>query len=327
MGIGAVGSNAQFGFAEETTWASGTPTIDNFIPFLSESIQLERNIVTTDAIRGASSRSIWRTGAESVGGDLSVEIQPTGMNTLFKHTLGRASTAGPSGSGFYVHKIFPSGVLPEGLAIEVGRTGSAGGTFTYRGMKVNQMSLNCSVGEPLTATFSFLGKLEEQSQADPTTVTSISSLNPLTFDEGAITIDGTSQEVQGFSLTVNNNLIEDKGTMGSVYRAAIPRSGFRDVNGSLNLEFDDLGLYNKYVNGTTAALKFSFTSDDLAVTGKAYSLVIDCPKVVFTGSTPTVSGPDLIFYDQPFISLYDDDQGNEHKEEIRITAVSAESSI
>jgi len=329
MGIGAVGSNAQFGYAEEATWASGTPTIASFVPFLSESLQLEREIVTTDAIRGDSARSIWRTGFETVGGDLSVEVQPTGMTTLFKHALGRVATAGPSGSGFYVHDIYPSGVLPEGLAVEVGRTGVAGGTFTYRGMKVNQLALNCSVGEPLTATFSFLGKTETATQANPTAVTStsISSLNPLTFDEGAILQDGTAQEVQGFSLTINNNLIEDKGNLGSAQRAQIPRSGFRDVTGSLNLEFDDLGMYNKYVNGTETALKLTFTADDLAVAGQAYLLQIDCPRVVFTGETPTVSGPDLIFHDMPFIALYQSSNTDGFQDEIRFRAISTETSV
>ena len=324
--IGAVGSDAQFGFAEEALWASGTPTISKFIPFLSESLQLERNIVTTDAIRGATARSIWREGAEKVGGDLSVEVQPAGMYTLFKHALGRAWTAGPSGSSHYHHKIYPSGTLPEGLRLEIGRTGVSGGNFLYKGCKVNQLTLNCSVGEPLTATFSFLGKDETATQTNPTTATSISTLNPLTFDEGAITVDGVSQEVAGFSITVNNNLIEDKGALGSRYRVAIPRSGFRDVTGSLNLEFDNLTLYNKYTAGTESALKLLFTSDDL-IGSQAYTLSVDCPRIVFTGTTPNVGGPELIYYDMPFIALYDTTQGDGFKDEIRIEAISTDTSI
>jgi len=326
--IGAVGSDSQFGFAEETVWASGSPTINKFIPFLSESIQLERNIVTTDAIRGSTARSVWRTGACRVGGDLNIEVQPVGMYTLFKHALGRVVTAGPSGSGHYVHKIYPSGSLPVGLRLEVARgTGLSGGLFEYRGCKVNQLALNCSVGEPLTATVSFLGKDEVVNQQSPTAASSISSLNPLTFDEGALTIDGTSQEVAGFSLTINNNLAEDKGALGSLYRVALPRSGFRDVTGSLNLEFDDITTYNKYTGGTETALKLLFTSDDMAAGTQAHSLQIDCPRIVFTGSTPVVGGPDLIYYDMPFVALFDSTQGHEHQSEVRVTAITSDETI
>lgn len=327
--IGAVGSDSQFGFAEETVWASGSPTINKFIPFLSESLALERNVVMTDAIRGDTARSIWREGAERTGGDLNVEVQPVGMFTLFKHALGRVETAGPSGAGdHYVHDIYPSGSLPEGLRLEIGRSGVAGGTFEYRGCKINQMVLNCSVGEPLTATFSFLGKDEITSQSAPTTVGTISSLNPLTFDEGTLTIDGTTQEVAGFSITINNNLVEDKGALGSRYRVALPRSGFRDVTGTLNLEFDDLGMYSKYTGGTETGLKLRFISDDLVGTGtQEHELQIDCPRIVFTGTTPVVGGPDLIYHDMPFVALYDSDQGHRFQNEVRIKVITSDTSI
>jgi len=325
--IGAVGSNAQFGFAEETVWASGTPTIDKFIPFLNESIQLERNIVMTDAIRGNSARSVWREGAENVGGDLNVEVQPVGMYTLFKHALGRAITAGPSGSGHYAHDIYPSGSLPAGLRLEIGRTGVAGGNFEYRGCKINQMALNCSVGEPLSATFSFLGKDEIATSEEPTTATSISVLNPLTFDEGALTVDGNTQEIAGFSLTIDNSLKDDKGALGDRYRVAIPRAGFRDVTGTLNLEFDNLDMYNKYTDGTETAIKLLFTSDDMAAGAQPHTLQIDCPRIVFTGTTPVVGGPDLIYYDQPFVALRAPDEGDGFQDEVRIRAINSESSI
>ncbi len=330
VNIGAVGSDSQFGFAEEAVWASGTPTIDKFIPFLSESLMLERNVVTTDSIRGDTARSIWREGAERVGGDLNVEVQPVGMYTLFKHALGRVSdAAGPSGAGsHYAFDVYPSGGLPEGLRLEIGRSGAAGGTFEYRGCKINQMVLNCSVGEPLTATFSFLGKDELTEQENPTAVGTISGLNPLTFDEGTITIDGVSQEVAGFSLTINNNLVEDKGALGSRYRVAIPRSGFRDVTGTLNLEFDNLTMYNRYTGGTETGLKLSFTSDDLIGGGtQAHVLEIDCPRIIFTGTTPVVGGPDLIYHDMPFVALYDSSGGHNFKDEVRMRMITSDSSI
>lgn len=324
----AIGSNAQFGFAEETVWASGTPTINHFIPFTSESIVLEKNIITTDAIRGESRRSVWREGASRVGGDVNAEIQPTQeFCVLMEHALGRSETAGPSGSpaATYVHDIYPSGTLPEGLRLEVSRDA---GVFRYKGMKVNTMTLNCAVGEPLSATFSLIGE-RETTTANITTADSISTLNPITFDEGTLYVDGTAQEVSGFTLTVANNLAEDKGQLGSKYRAAIPRSGFRDVTGSLNMEFDNFTMYNKYVNGTAAALALHFTSDDTISTGSdVYKVNIDCPRVIFTGTTPTVDGPDLIYHDMPFIALATDSPTEDWKRyEVRIKVQNASSAV
>lgn len=327
--MAGIGSNAQFGFGEEVVWASGTITRTKFIPFTSESIVLEKNMVVTDAIRGGSARSVWREGAYRVGGDVSADLQPTGdFGTLLKHALGRVATAGPSGTPevVYVHEIFPSGTLPEGLRVEVDRDA---GNFVYDGMKVNNVTLNCAVGEPLSVTFSMLGRSETTGGAK-TAGASISTLNPLTFDEGALTVDGTSQEVSGFTMSINNNLKEDKGALGSKYRVALPKGGFRDVTGSLNMEFDDLTMYNKYVNGTESALALKFTSDDV-ITGassETYELHIECPRVIFTGTTPTVSGPDLIYHDMPFTALATSSPSEDwQRYEVRIKLINGSSTI
>jgi len=326
--MSTVGSNASIGFGEETVWASGTTTISKFFPFISESIKLERNVVATDAIRGNAARSVWREGAERTGGDISVEVQPTDeIGTLIKHAMGRVVNAGPSGTdSYYVHDIYPSGSLPAGLKFEVDRDTKY---FRYKGCKINELTLECAVNEPLSATFSILG-YDEVTSSQGTAVTGLSTLNPLTFDEGALTIDGTSQEVSGFSLTINNNLKEDKGQLGSRYRAAIPRSGFRDVTGTLNMEFDDFTIYNLYTGGTEASLALKFTSDDTISGNDNYKLNIECPRIVFTGETPVVDGPDIVYHDMPFTAFATDGANiteDWHRYEIRIKLINGDATI
>lgn len=316
--MASVGSNAAIGLGQETLWGSGTVAVTKFFPFVSEGITKTKEVQFSNAIRGSTARSIWRTGKTSVGGDINVEVIPdsAGIFTLFYNALGRVVTAGPSGSGYYTHRIMPSGVLPEGLRVEVERDAAA---FTYSGMKVQNMSMECRVGDPLTATFTLIGK-DEETSADPTTATTISTLNPLTYDEGSLYIDGsaTATEISGFSISVANSLAEDKGALGSASRIALPRSGFREVTGTLNAEFDNLLNYNRFVNGTETSLHLSFVSDDEAATGTDYQLDIYLPRVVFTGNTPTVSGPDLIYHDLPFLALYSSSGGYDEQDEIRM---------
>ena len=326
----SVGSNAQMGFGEETLWASGTITISKFIPFISEGLQLTKNVVMTESIRGSSAHSIHQEGANRVGGDIQVEVQPVGMWTLFKHALGRRFTAGPSGSGFYHHRILPSGALPEGLRLEVGR--DSGGTFTYKGIKVNTLEMTCAVGDPLRATFGLLGYDETASASAPTAVTSMSAVSPYNFDQAVVYIDGvaaaTTVEVSGFTLNINNNLAEDKGKLGSKYRAAIPRNGFREVTGTLNVEFDNLYNYNRFINQTEHAVQIRFTHNEMAAGSTAHQLDIVLPRVVFTGETPTASGPDLIYHDLPFIALFDPSEGNDQEQdEVRLQVITSDATI
>lgn len=325
----SVGSNAQFGFAEETLWASGTVTINKFVPFLSESFKLDKNVVMTQSIRGSAAHSVHQEGANRTSGDLQVEVQPVGMWTLFKHALGRAFTAGPSGSGHYHHRILPSGNLPEGLRVEVGR--DQGGTFTYKGVKINTLELNCAVGEPLKATFGCLGYDETQSTGVPTapSATAISSTSPYNFDQATVYVGGTSNaiEVTSLTLNVNNNLKEDKGKLGSKYRAAIPRNGFREVTGTLNVEFDNLYNYNRFINQTEHAMQVSFVSDQMAAGTTPHSLNVFLPRVVFTGETPSASGPELIYHNLPFVALFDSGEGDQEKDEIRLQVITSDATI
>jgi len=84
------------------------------------------------------------------------------------------------------------------------------------------------------------------------------------------------------------------------------------VEGTLNLEFDKLDMYRKFVNGTAADVTFTFTggdyitSDDDVVSDTKYSLSLRFPNLKFSGSTPLAGGPDIIVTDYPFVALYDD---------------------
>jgi hypothetical protein len=318
----SVGSNAVIGIGQETLWGSGTVTVTKFIPFVSESITKTKEVQFSNAIRGSTSRSIWRTGKTSVGGDISVEVIPdsAGIFTLFYNALGRVVTAGPSGAGYYTHRIMPSGTLPEGMRVEVERDAAA---FTYSGMKVQNMTMECKVGDPLTASFTLIGD-DETTSDTPTTSTTISTLNPLTYDEGNLYVDGsaTATEISGFSISLANNLAEDKGALGSASRVALPRSGFREVTGTLSAEFDNLLNYNRFINGTETVLKLSFVSDNHCAGTTDYQLDIHLPRVVFTGNTPTVGGPDLIYHDLPFLALYSTNGGYDEKDEIRMILTS-----
>lgn len=158
---------------------------------------------------------------------------------------------------------------------------------------------------------------------DETSGASYSSIDPLAGFDGALTIDGSSQPIMGWECTVNNNLFGDKYHLGEKVRAALPEQR-RSVEGSMNVEFDDLDLYRRFVNNTTGNVVITFTSDSYVadtVLGNSrtqYSLAIRQPNIRFNGSTPTIEGEGIITVDMPYVALYDDTNSIP---EIRITLV------
>ncbi len=141
--------------------------------------------------------------------------------------------------------------------------------------------------------------------------TSYSAVEAFTGVEGALTIAGSAQDIQGFSATVNNNLYGDKFHMGVKTRAKLPEQK-RLVEGSVTVEFDNLDLCRKFINGTQSNFVFTFTSPDyvtstvLGDSKTQYAMAVRLPAVEFDGETPTASDESLIQTDMPFVALFDD---------------------
>ena len=155
------------------------------------------------------------------------------------------------------------------------------------------------------------------------TASDYSTLDPFAGFDGALTIDGASQGIMGWNCTLNNNLYPDKYHLGERVRGALPEQR-RTVEGSMNVEFDNLDLYRRFLNGTAGDLIMVFTSDTYisdSVLGNSlsqYGLTIRQPNVEFNGTTPTIADEGIITVDMPYVALYDDANAIP---ELRITLV------
>ena len=148
--------------------------------------------------------------------------------------------------------------------------------------------------------------------------------------QGAVLVDHDDgrglvpQAIMGLDFTLNNNLYADKFELGDRQRAAvIPQR--RSVEGTMNLEFDDLDIYRMMVNGVEGDLRITFTSEDyIGGSSTPYSFQIRFPKTKYSGGTPNVADESLIRADFPFIGLWDDDND---LPDIRITLTNGQSYI
>ncbi len=140
-------------------------------------------------------------------------------------------------------------------------------------------------------------------------------LNPLTSFKAAVYINGVANEVLTASWTLNNNLFADKFQLGDRFRAGLPEQQ-RTVEGSITVEFDDMILYNNYVDGAKGYLEIRCIEDDnridsqgaqTAPTGHWVYSQEHCifPKIYYSGTTPQIGGPEQITHDMPFQAYVD----------------------
>lgn len=292
------GLSAQIGFAEEVTYGTYQAP-DRFYEFLSEEVSVEIERVESEALR-AGTRTLrsdrWTPGKINVEGDVELELMTKGAGLLLKHMLGGVATDQPDDVNaplVYRHTFTPDEV-PTGLTCQVGRTSVDGVTrpFTYLGCNISEWELECSVDDPVSLSVSLLGREETTAESLETAVYPADN-QIFTFIHGSLTIDGSPLDVKEFNLSGENGLDDDRYFLGSQLRKKPVQAELLNFEGEVTTEFEDLDLYNKFVQGQEAALVLTFDSGVLIEDTFNYQIVITC-NVRFDGETPTVDGPEVI---------------------------------
>lgn len=119
-----------------------------------------------------------------------------------------------------------------------------------------------------------------------------STQKPLKFNHGTITIAGLPASVKSLKLAGDNGLADDRRFIGRTKIKEPLEVNLREYTGSLDVEFENLGLRELFLNGTEAALVVDFTSGADKVTITA--------NVRFDSNAVTGSGKDINMQSVPF---------------------------
>lgn len=174
--------------------------------------------------------------------------------------------------------------------------------FRHTGLEVGKASFKVTKDSFVEATFSLMGQDENDyaTAISGATYGAIDTSNS-PFDSFTCTLNegGSSiQVVQDFTIDIDNKL-EEKRVVGS--RLALrPAKLFSDVQGSVQVYFENAALFDKFKAST-------FTSMSLALTDSAgNALAISIPKLLFTGeANRDVSGPGSISTNLKFQAILD----------------------
>ncbi|HUW49226.1 MAG TPA: phage tail tube protein [Patescibacteria group bacterium] len=229
---------------------------------------------------------------------------------------------------FYVQVV--TGGVPGTATINFKIAGGAyGNTATTSATVPTEIRYNSNVDSGYTVFFPdnttlIAGDIWEFETIRPASTASYSTVDPFSGYEGALTFDGAAEDIMGWSCTLNNNLYGDKYHLGERTRAKLPEQR-RNVEGVVNLEFDDLDMYRRFINGTNGNLVMTFTSATyinttaLGNSATQYQLIVRQPNIEFNGTTPTIADEGIILTDFPYVSLYDD---TNDVPDLRLTLVS-----
>lgn len=289
MGVPS-GIGGQFGFVSEAT--PGTAVVVNkFLPIRNEEIAQDIDRLDSEGIRaGRLVTAKWKAGSRTIAGTVESDLWNTDVATLFKHMFGAVVT---TGAGPFTHTYTPADLTGKSLTMQAGRPDITGTVqpFTWAGCKIGAWTLSASVGEICTMSLDVVGMTE-------TTATALASasyaaaLAPFCFTTASVKIAAaTVATVTEIELTGDNGLT-DRFRLGSATSKEHLQNGFREYAGTMNTDFESLTAYNRFVNGTEAALELKFDNG-------TETLTITC-NVRFDGESPGLSGPELLEQPLPF---------------------------
>ncbi len=321
MAIGS-GLAAQIGGKKETAYGTRVAP-DKFFEFLSESGARNQKYLESRQLRSgrftqSSSRRILTTRDAAVR--VSGEVPNKGFGFFLDHLVSPTITPVQQGATTAYLSTFNVGASnpDKSCTIQVGKPdtgGSAGaGTvrpFDYLGCMLNQAQFACAVDQWLTFDFGY--DAQDETTAESLAVASYpTALEGFHFQQCVITVNGVVQNLttgslvksMGLDLSMPRNT-ERYGLRSAATKAKPILNDYSPMSGSLGYEFTDMTQYGLFTAGTKVPIIIDFTSASLAGTAFPFRITFTIASAQFTGTTPQVSGNDIVSFDAPFQILDD----------------------
>lgn len=289
-------AKSQLGYKAETTFGTYIAP-DKWVEFLSENITADFERISSQAWRAGQrveSELRWKAGRTNVSGTINAELQSKSLGGLFKAAFGTSVITTPGGGTLSRDHTYTLGdTVGDSLTIQLGRElrDQTVQPFSYLGCKVNGFHLSCDVGGLAQTSYDIFGRAEDTATglvaaSYPTT------LETFSFVEGAVTVGGTATPVRQATFDLDNRMNTDDYAFGSKLRRDVPEPANREAGGTLDADWTSMTAYNRFVNGTMAALTLIFTGSIIEA-AIAYKLSLTA-NIRTDGTTPTVDGPDEI---------------------------------
>lgn len=285
------GVKSWISFEDEVTYGTEVGTSKEYLRIRDESMKLD--VVPTE-FPGMSEQVVQiYNSRDVVGGTISPELHYVGWGRLLRHIMGGyVYQVDTPVAGANTHTFTMADALPTGFTLEDCKGDiPTNDVFAYKGCKVNQAAFAMEQDDLLRCVMTLIGQSETPDVARFGAPSYPSYVPILWHNTGRVTqptIAGSALDLKGFSLTINNNLTDDRFLLGKQIKEPI-RKGRRVVEGSVTAEFENLTHYNKYKDGTTGTLTIPIESEQIITGATIYSMTINATGCHLTGETPVVA--------------------------------------
>lgn len=293
------GSRSRLSYIVESAY--GTTPAGNFLELTKNTFNtdLTKELIDGNELNSNRQKKYSRHGTRTVTGDLVVDLRDGEYDALIESAMFSTWDASPSAAP----DIIKIGTTLKSFSVEEWAA-DIDQASVFTGMVVNSMAVSVQNNQTVQTTFNFLGK-DMTVGATEKTVTEAALANP--FDGNVansivgVADTGSSASsintITGIDFSINNNL-EPSFNIGSdvtgqtIYGNAV-------VEGTITAYFEDVTLFNRFLNETETNLEVSVAN----AAGTTYSFLF--PRCKFNGASKPVDGPGARLLTIPFQALWD----------------------
>lgn len=308
----ASGLGSSFGLKKETTYGTAV-VVDKFYEYDSEGFGLDPSFLESGGLRaGRTFQQAARTKktTHQAPGSVSLDVPTKGFGAILDLLHGASVSPVQQGGTAAYLQTHPIGttLVNKSATVQVNKpdTSATDRAFTTLGAMVASWQFSLDTSGVLKCQLTFDGR-DEKTDIALAPASYVAGVDSFDFTDALVTtLAGANlASVTGFTLSGSNTLKTNRWFLGSGALKAKPiPTGFTEVTGTLDCEFESLSAYNHFAAGNPIAIVIPIEGAVIAATHK-YTWKADMPACQIRGETPKVGGPDVLTQTIPFKVLDD----------------------
>ncbi len=285
------GQNSTIGISFQNSYGTAQQSSIFWIPKLSESLNVDKPPLVGQNLRGVYDEGDHYEGPNTVGGTLEVEAAPIPLGAMFKCVMGDPVTV--TSGALYTHTFKPRTAdwdeKAANVPVTIEKFADAGSADLFSDMNGSILTLSVANGEFVKSSVEFVGGSHAQQVA---TAASYPTESLWTWDATSISIGGTAKpEIMDMTITLNEQL-EAMGTLDATKTPSrIKRTGFRTVEISGTLKFDNADEYQQFLDQSERELIAHYEGAVAVQSGYNNSLTFKVPLARHAEFKAAAGGP------------------------------------
>lgn len=309
MSIGAIGY-AGFGVdSNNSTTTTYSSTIIEFIPFISETLQVFRDDIVDPGITQSWDEDGMFDGFQRIEGNMTAIPNATNLGYFLRSAFD-TSTFYPSSGGpvnenscatFREHRFITkatqfqtgSGADVPTLTCEIHRgPAGVGSAFVYYNLATNNLEMSINGGDNLRVSADYIGR--SYGRKAITAVVTYRQTQSIPWHSASVAFGNTaaglagSPQFENLTFRIENNLQGIPRLDGRKTADLVKRTDFRRIAVNGTIAFINDSEYDRFTNGSEMAIRVCFRDP---TNSSSWLLMLDLPRIRYLTFPVNIGGP------------------------------------